>query len=134
MYSCAPFLFFSVCVCVCVRVCVCVYVCLCVQGHIEEKWADILLHIYYPALLSAFSLLILFWAEVYCSILRLVGHFLDLTSLPQIFYQSTPSENHVFLKKYKYSLAFFGFNALVYLLLLAEIIATSLVKDDTEQV
>jgi hypothetical protein len=85
-----------------------------VRGYIEEKWADILLHVYYPALLSAFSLLILFWAE--------------------IFYQSTPSENHVFLKKHKYSLVFFGFNALVYLLLLAEIIATSLVQDDTEQI
>jgi multisubunit Na+/H+ antiporter MnhF subunit len=86
-----------------------------VRDHIEEKWADILLHIYYPALLSAFSLLILFWAE--------------------IFYQSAaPSENHVFLKKHKYSLTFFLFNGLVYLLLLAEVVATPLVHDDSEQV
>jgi hypothetical protein len=86
-----------------------------VQGYIEEKWAEILLHVYYPALLSAFSLLILFWAE--------------------IFYQSTaPSENHMFLKKHKYSLTFFCFNGLVYLLLLAEVVATPLVHDDTEQV
>ncbi|CAI8037965.1 hypothetical protein GBAR_LOCUS21192 [Geodia barretti] len=86
-----------------------------VQGYIEEKWAEILLHVYYPALLSAFSLLILFWAE--------------------IFYQSTaPSENHMFLKKHKYSLTFLCFNGLVYLLLLAEVVATPLVHDDTEQV
>ena len=61
----------GVCVCVCVVCCVCVCVCCvlcvvcCVQDYIEVKWADILLHVYYPALLSAFSLLILFWAEVY---------------------------------------------------------------------
>ena len=118
--------------------CVCVCVCVCVQGYIEEKWADILLHVYYPALLSAFSLLILFWAEVYTLLYllnpRIGWTLLRSLCLSQIFYQSTPSENHVFLKKHKYSLAFFGFNALVYLLLLAEIIATSLVQDDTEQV
>ena len=124
--------------------CSCMCVCL-IQPYIEEKWADILLHFYYPALLSAFSLLILFWAEVHyimgCAILGLfcctvVGLHFDHCLFLQIFYQSTttPSENHVFLKKHKYSLTFFSFNALVYLLLLAEVIATPLVHDDAEQV
>ena len=35
-----------------------------VLSYIPAKWADILLNVYYPALLSAFSLLICFWAEV----------------------------------------------------------------------
>lgn len=35
-----------------------------VQSLIPDKWGDILLNIYYPSLLSAFSLLICFWAEV----------------------------------------------------------------------
>ena len=38
-------------------------------SFIPTRWADILLHLYYPALLTAFSLLICFWAEVsyYCT-------------------------------------------------------------------
>ncbi len=35
-----------------------------VQSIIPDKWGDILLNVYYPSLLSAFSLLICFWAEV----------------------------------------------------------------------
>ena len=35
---------------------------------IPEGWADILFTLYYPALLSAFSLLVCFWAEVCVSI------------------------------------------------------------------
>ena len=35
-----------------------------VQGFIPDRWGDILLNIYYPSFLSAFSLLICFWAEV----------------------------------------------------------------------
>ena len=31
---------------------------------IPTRWADIILNLYYPALLTAFSLLICFWAEV----------------------------------------------------------------------
>lgn len=34
------------------------------QDHIPEEWADILVNLYYPAVLSAFSLLVCFWAEV----------------------------------------------------------------------
>ena len=33
-------------------------------SFIPVKWADIILNLYYPALLTAFSLLICFWAEV----------------------------------------------------------------------
>ena len=35
-----------------------------IQSIIPDKWGDILLNVYYPSLLSAFSLLICFWAEV----------------------------------------------------------------------
>lgn len=35
-----------------------------INGYIPNKWGDILLSIYYPAVLSAFSLLVCFWAEV----------------------------------------------------------------------
>lgn len=35
-----------------------------IQNIIPDKWGDILLNVYYPSLLSAFSLLICFWAEV----------------------------------------------------------------------
>ena len=35
-----------------------------VFSYIPEKWADILLNFYYPAFLSAISLLTCFWAEV----------------------------------------------------------------------
>ena len=34
-------------------------------SFIPVKWADIILNLYYPALLTAFSLLICFWAEVH---------------------------------------------------------------------
>ena len=35
-----------------------------VLTFIPTKWGEILLNLYYPALLSAFSLLICFWADV----------------------------------------------------------------------
>jgi len=83
-----------------------------VGDYIPEQWADILQALYYPALLSAFSLLICFWAE---------------------FYNSPPADGHDFIKKYQYSMAFTLFNMVVYLLLVADVIATPLVKDKKEQ-
>lgn len=84
-----------------------------VQLYIPEEWADIILNLYYPALITALSLLICFWAEV--------------------FYHSLPPDGHDFLKKHKYFVALILFNILVYLLLVADVIATPLVKNEQEQ-
>lgn len=46
-----------------------------IQNIIPDKWGDILLNVYYPSLLSAFSLLICFWAEV-CACMQVIHVFL----------------------------------------------------------
>lgn len=85
-----------------------------VFSYIPEKWADILLNFYYPAFLSAISLLTCFWAE--------------------FFYHSLPADGHDFLKKNKYSFGYFVFNLLLYLLLLSGVIATAVIKDEKQEV
>ncbi len=52
----------------------------------------------------------------------------------QVFYHSLPADGHDFIMKDKYSLGLTIFNVLVYLLLMADVIATPLVKDEKEQV
>ncbi len=49
-----------------------IYYTVTVQSLISDRWGDILLNVYYPSLLSAFSLLICFWAEVRDRYLQLV--------------------------------------------------------------
>ena len=52
----------------------------------------------------------------------------------KVFYHSLPPDGHDFLKKHKYFVALILFNILVYLLLVADVIATPLVKNEQEQV
>lgn len=104
-----------------------------VQSLIPDKWGDILLNIYYPSLLSAFSLIICFWAEVQ---MRLSLSFEDVNLifffLSQFFYTSSNLEGQDFLRKHKYSITYLLFNMLVCLLLLADIIATPLISDQEQ--
>ena len=50
----------------------------------------------------------------------------------QYFYHSSPVDGRHFLRKYKYSVSFLLFNVIVYLLLIAGIIATPLVNDQEQ--
>lgn len=81
-----------------------------VQKYINERWADVLHNVYYPALLTAFSILICFWAEVF-------------------YHNSELVHSQRFIKKHSYFVGCVIFNVLVYLLCLADIIATPLVSD-----
>ncbi|XP_011409740.1 PREDICTED: uncharacterized protein LOC105316503 [Amphimedon queenslandica] len=76
---------------------------------IPERWANMLHNIYYPTLITAFSVLICFWAE--------------------LFYNTEVSHTQHFLNKTHYFIACTVFNLLVYLLLLSDIIATPLVNE-----
>lgn len=114
-----------------------------VISFIPNKWADILLNIYYPALLSAFSLLICFWAEVSVTFIGTLSDlFYFLLSVVQntcmffflqYFYHSSPVDGRHFLRKYKYSVSFLLFNSVVYLLFFAGIVATPLISDQEQQ-
>lgn len=79
------------------------------QFSCPHQWADVLHNIYYPALITAFSILICFWAEV--------------------FYNSDLVNNQDFMRRHRYFIGCTVFNILVYLLLLGDVIATPLVNE-----
>lgn len=101
-----------------------------VQSLIPDRWGDILLNVYYPSLLSAVSLIICFWAEVKIQALAVYSSFRSMCL--QFFYTSSNLEGQDFLKKHRYSLTYLVFNLMVYLLLLADIIATPLISEQEQ--
>ncbi|KAL5460542.1 hypothetical protein EMCRGX_G033994 [Ephydatia muelleri] len=78
-------------------------------ARIPDEWGDVILTLYYPVLLTGLSMLVSFWAESYYTS---VGNFLQC---------------------HKYSLALVIFNVLVYLLFVADIIATPILADNEQE-
>lgn len=61
-----------------------------------------------------------------------LGTFSFFIIILQFFYTSSNLEGQDFLRKHQYSVSYLAFNVLVYLLLLADIIATPLISDQEQ--
>ncbi|XP_065885390.1 uncharacterized protein [Dysidea avara] len=84
-----------------------------VQEYIPSQWGDLLLSLYYPALITGFSLLMCHWAESFQN-----SELMCVT-------------RHQYLNKY--SVAFVLFNMFVYSLWVAEVISTLLMKSSLQE-